>query len=289
VVREDQDIEMEDIPGLQAHGYEMEDEDEVEVDALPAKTPTREHLSSVNHDNAETSNTISPVKASTCKRATVTIHQPGTSDTPAAPRKSTSRKQSSAAQEETKVGAVNTRVRAKSMPRKRISAVVDESSKEEIAPAPADRADCARARAVSDESDEEEEESGEEDAAPVLTKSAKRKQAPAALTRALKPSTHKRNPAGGEQSNKDGTTAVSAKSTVTPWMTGRRGSRHRAGGDEGGVVGVVRDRGRNSPGLDYSVRRVSGRDEGGFGKGFSLSLCAVPLTQLVPHLGWRCG
>jgi hypothetical protein len=72
-------------------------------------------------------------------------------------------------------------------------------------------------------------------------------------------------------------------------MTGRRGSRHRAGGDEGGVVGVVRGRGRNSPGLDYSVRRVSGRDEGGFGKGFGLSLCAVPLTQLVPHLGWRCG
>jgi hypothetical protein len=48
-------------------------------------------------------------------------------------------------------------------------------------------------------------------------------------------------------------------------------------------------RGRNSPGLDYSVRWVSGRDEGGFGKGFGLSLCAVPLTQLVPHLGWRCG
>jgi hypothetical protein len=68
-------------------------------------------------------------------------------------------------------------------------------------------------------------------------------------------------------------------------MTGRRGSRHRASGDEGGVVGVVRDRGRNSPGLDYSVRWVSGRDEGGFGKGFGLSLCAVPLTQLVPHLG----
>jgi hypothetical protein len=76
---------------------------------------------------------------------------------------------------------------------------------------------------------------------------------------------------------------------VTPWMTGQTGSQHRAGGDEGGVVGVGRDRGRNSPGLDYSIRWVSGRDEGGFGKGFGLSLCAVPLTQLVPHLGWRCG
>jgi hypothetical protein len=74
--------------------------------------------------------------------------------------------------------------------------------------------------------------------------------------------------------------------SVTPWMTGQRGSRHRAGGYEGGVVGVVRDRGRSSPGLDYSVRWVSGHDEGGFGKGFGLSLCAVPLTQLVPHLGW---
>jgi hypothetical protein len=76
---------------------------------------------------------------------------------------------------------------------------------------------------------------------------------------------------------------------VTPWMTGQRGSQHRAGGDEGGVVGVVQDRGQSSPGLDYSVRWVSRRDEGGFGKGFGLSLCAVPLTQLVPHLGWRCG
>jgi hypothetical protein len=74
---------------------------------------------------------------------------------------------------------------------------------------------------------------------------------------------------------------------VTPWMTGRRGSRHRAGGDEGGVVRVVWDRGQSSPELDYSARWVSGRDEGGFGKGFGLSLCAVPLTQLVPHLGWR--
>jgi hypothetical protein len=71
-------------------------------------------------------------------------------------------------------------------------------------------------------------------------------------------------------------------------MTGQRGSRHQAGGDEGGVVGVVRDQGQSSPGLDYSVRWVSGRDKGGFGKGFGLSLCAVPLTQLVPHLGWRC-
>jgi hypothetical protein len=35
---------------------------------------------------------------------------------------------------------------------------------------------------------------------------------------------------------------------VTPWMTGQRGSRHRAGGDEGGVVGVVQDRGQSSPG-----------------------------------------
>jgi hypothetical protein len=72
---------------------------------------------------------------------------------------------------------------------------------------------------------------------------------------------------------------------VTPWMTGQRGSRRRAGGEERGVVGVVQDQGRSSPGLYYSVRWVSGRNEGGFGKGFGLSLCAVPLTQLVPHLG----
>jgi hypothetical protein len=38
------------------------------------------------------------------------------------------------------------------------------------------------------------------------------------------------------------------ESSVTPWMTGQRGSRHQAGGDEGGVIGVVRDRGQSSPG-----------------------------------------
>jgi hypothetical protein len=76
--------------------------------------------------------------------------------------------------------------------------------------------------------------------------------------------------------------------TVTPWMTGQRGSQRQAGGDERGVVRVIQDQGQSSPGSDYSVRWVSGRDKGGFGKGFGLSLCAVPLTQLVPHLGWRC-
>jgi hypothetical protein len=41
---------------------------------------------------------------------------------------------------------------------------------------------------------------------------------------------------------------VPYRGCVTPWMMGQRGSRHRAGGEEGGVVGVVRDRGQSSPG-----------------------------------------
>jgi hypothetical protein len=44
---------------------------------------------------------------------------------------------------------------------------------------------------------------------------------------------------------------------------------------------------RHSPGLgllSHDVGKWNTTKEG-FGKGFGLSLCAVPLTQQVPHLG----